>query len=426
LNDLRQPTHPIAHYRGLLLQRSEGWHARYMDVGSKRFLSLSINPSWKLYIVCLFVYGTQKDQTVAIQTKDKGARSLRSIYVKGRFPFIGLRSAKGSYKRLYFKAGFGSVQRLLIKTPSLEKEILVCAEISKDELLRSFSDIARALDKIQTELRLRDEYNLALLERSILTLDPVLQTQTSRKLLVELYCIYLCNHRNAHKLLGSWTAEEEERGCLDEGSEFRQKLDKLTFPLALGRHGFNPSFKNLDLDAVESELHALMQELTNFDVQPFLNSGTLLGYYRDGCPIPHDDDFDLGVLIKGDSEDEVAKHWHDFVHKVSAKYNIINKGSFLALKMTNGVQVDIFCAWTLAGNSFIHPYCWADVSEQCLLPLKDFPIRGRIFKVPCDPESILSVNYGKNWRVPDPFWRFDYRYSKRRFGAFLKKLKTPL
>jgi hypothetical protein len=51
-------------------------------------------------------------------------------------------------------------------------------------------------------------------------------------------------------------------------------------------------------------------------------------------------------------------------------------------------------------------------------------IRGRDFPIPADPNGVLSVNYGPNWRVPDPFWRFDYKKSKRRFGKMLKKLKA--
>ena len=38
--------------------------------------------------------------------------------------------------------------------------------------------------------------------------------------------------------------------------------------------------------------------------------------------------------------------------------------------------------------------------------------------------TCLSVGYGPNWRVPDPFWRYDCRKSKRRFRQVLKKAEN--
>ena len=167
-----------------------------------------------------------------------------------------------------------------------------------------------------------------------------------------------------------------------------------------------------------------MSDLTGLDVQPFLNSGTLLGYFRDGRPIPHDDDFDLGILVKGDTEDEAAQNWRHFVKAVGEKIRVINKGSFVALKLSNGVKVEIFACWTVDGNLFVHPYCWEDVGEDALLPMAQLNVRGRNFLIPADPNAVLSVNCGPNWRIPDPFWSLDCNKMRRRFRSVLKKLKT--
>ena len=224
--------------------------------------------------------------------------------------------------------------------------------------------------------------------------------------------------------MGVWSAEERSRGDTQSVQAFHKQRLSITYRLAPGRHGFNPSFQNLDLAQVEAELHALVSDLADLDVQPFLNGSTLLRYFGDGHPIPHDDDFDLGILVKGDTENEAAKNGRRFVKEVGEKVHIIDKGTLVSLKLSNGVEVDLFACWTVDGNLFVHPYCWADVGEDALLPMAHLNIRGRDFPVPADPVVVLSVNYGPNWRVPDPFWQLDYSKMRRRFRSVLKKLKN--
>jgi|TARA_B110000967_G_C18881091_1_gene561095 hypothetical protein len=151
--------------------------------------------------------------------------------------------------------------------------------------------------------------------------------------------------------LGVWSAEERSRGDTQSVQAFHKQRLSITYRLAPGRHGFNPSFQNLDLAQVEAELHALVSDLADLDVQPFLNGSTLLRYFGDGHPIPHDDDFDLGILVKGDTENEAAKNGRRFVKEVGEKVHIIDKGTLVALKLSNGVEVDLFACWTVDGNS---------------------------------------------------------------------------
>ena len=297
----------LVHYRGLVAVRNRGLHVRYIDVGSKRFMSVPARSGFAFFLALLFVYGAAQDQEVLLVDARSKQRKPWRIYIKSAFPYIGFLSGKGAYKTLYVAFGLGLIQNLAIRRGSKQIEVFQCAEVQEDDLLSSFHDIrAKLEDLVDTERSQRTD-ELARLERSILTLDPTLKSQKAQQAAITLYCLYLRNHRNAHKLLKLWTVTQKAEGLQDAIPAFQEKLDRITFPLGLGRHGFNPSFKNLDLDAVEEELHKLMADLSRFDVQPFLNSGTLLGYYRDGRPIPHDDDFDLGVLVTGNSEEEVAQ-----------------------------------------------------------------------------------------------------------------------
>ncbi len=424
--DLGTTSQPLLHHRGAYITRNRGWLWSYIDVGSRRFISVPKRASKRFFAAILFVYGADKQTEVTLTNADGSAQKMRRVFIRGTFPYMTLRADAGGYKSMFFKLGFGAHSRMTVKTVDGTDDVLNIRAVGDADLIPTLGDITDQIASLRDEGAKLTLDGFGTLERSLLTLksqNPEIEHDVD-KALIELYCIFHRNHRTAHKLLGQWTDVEKEAGRGDEVSAFVDDLQTITFPLALGRHGFNPSFKNLDLDQVESELHALMETLKALDVQPFLNSGTLLGYFRDGRPIPHDDDFDLGILVNGDTEEEVAKNWRAFVKAVSQKVGIIDKGSFVALKLSNGVQVDLFASWIIDGKVYVHPYCWADVSADAMLPMGTLEIRGREFAAPADPNAVLAVNYGDNWRVPDPYWRFDYRKSKKRFGAMLKKLKS--
>lgn len=411
------------HVRGGFAALCKGWHARYIDPGSKGALSIPKQNKRSLYLAVLIVYGANRETNVRLEGFGERSRELWRVAIKSNFPYFGFgRNAKG-YKSLFVKIGFGKTFGLKIEAAGDTVQLLDVIEVTDEDLIPALDDIASQIESLRTQKEPLDTKMLGCLERSLVHLMSNESKHDVQALLIELYCVFRRNHRQAHKLLGLWVAAEKKAGNCEAIQAFQDKLAKVTFPLALGQHGFNPSFKNLNLDQVERELHDLMTDLESMDVKPFLNSGTLLGYFRDGCPIPYDDDFDLGIHIEGENEDEVAQNWQCFVSKVSKRYAIIDKGSLIALKMSNGVQIDLFACWTIKDQLFVYPYCWADIEASALLPMRNLNICGRDFRVPGDPEAVLAVNYGLNWRVPDPFWRFDYRKSKRRFKGATKKLK---
>ncbi len=417
------PAHPAPHYRGGFLTRIGGWLSTYIDSGSRRFLSTPSRSGTSFFAAALFVYGSDDLTRVFLVDADNQHGALWRVFIKSKFPFITRSSEGGGYKSLHFKFGFAKPQVMTLETAQDTFEICHIRPVADSNLLPDLAEINAELAQLENDKTSRDIAKLAHLERSLLALRSTGPDHDIDKALIHLYCLFRVNHRRAHKLLGLWSDNETERGEAEAAQAFQKHLLGVTSPLALGRHGYNPSFQNLDLDKVEAELHALMSDLEQLDVRPFLNSGTLLGYFRDGRPIPHDDDFDLGILVKGDTEDDAAKNWRRFVAAVSGKFNIIDKGSFVAMTLSDGVQVDLFPSWIIDTNVFVHPYCWADVTKDALLPMERINVRGRHFPIPANPDAVLTVNYGPNWRVPDPFWRFDYRKSEQRFRQALKKFK---
>jgi hypothetical protein len=417
------------HHRGFFATRIGQWWSTYIDRGSRRFVSVPRGSRRKFFAAGLFIYGATHSTRAALVDADGRRRNLHRVFVKSRFPYLTLSAGNGGYKSLNIAMGFlrPDIERSLrIEDTARGEFVPVCrvAPVAVADVTEDLDQVAEKLDELTQDADLRGKGDLPILEQSLLQMAGKVPEHRRIRCLIQLYCLFGVNHRTAHKLLKDWTSDERENGTEEAAKAFHDQLRDITFPLALGRHGYNPSFLNLDLAQVESDLADLLETLAGWDVHPFLNSGTLLGYFRDGRPIPHDDDFDIGILLGGNTQDEVARNWHQFVAAVNERFNAIYKGSFLAVKLSNGVQVDLFPAWSIDGQLYVHPYCWADVSIDALLPLGKLTIRDREFPVPADPDRVLVVNYGPNWRVPDPFWRFDYKKSKQRFGKMLKKLKT--
>ena len=417
------------HHRGFYLTWVRRWFYTYIDRGSQRFVSVPQKNGLSFFVALIFVYGVGSNTTVALEQKSGPKKLLRRVFVKSKFPYVTLKSNSGAYKSLFMTAGMtrhNARRTLVITTESMNKEVPfpVCKIVPV-----SAHELSGDLHEIQTELaELIDggepiNSRLGVLEQSLLALESRKSQQSLQRALIQLYCLFGVNHSSAYKRLKKWTPIERLERGEESIAALNKQLQSITAPLALGRHGFNPSFVNLDLDQVESELNAFMGKLLLLDVQPFLNSGTLLGYFRDGRPIPHDDDFDLGILLPGKTLNEIFHNWRGFRRALNEQFNVIDKGSFVSIKLSNEVQVDLFAAWALDDDLYVHPYCWADVKQKSLAPLRPLSIRGRDFLVPADPDAILSVNYGPNWRVPDPFWRFDYAKCKKRFKGALKELK---
>ena len=421
------PLNEPPYCRGIYKTFSGGWLKTKIARGSQRFLSVPFSKMRRFYFTTVSVYGSDAQTRVAIIDENGARQQLRRVFVKYRFPFLTQRADTGAYKSVHFKYGFAaSTVTKAVQIENIHGAYPVClvAPVKAGDAPVTIDDVIRDLDQLETTPAPRPTHDLARLETALRDLRAQDETQDVLQSLVRLYCLYQVNHGQNFRNFEDWSNGEKSRGNADVVQPFKDRLDTITAPLSLGRHGYIPSFKNLDLNTVENDLFDLMATVSSFGVKPFLNSGTLLGYFRDGRPIPHDDDFDLGVLVDGKTEDEAVANWLSFIRALSVKQQIINKSGFVAMTLSNGVQVDLFPAWVTDGKFYIYPYCWADVGAESVLPLQTLTVRGRDFAIPADPDAVLAVNYGPNWRVPDPFWRFDYTVSRKRFGATMKKFKA--
>ncbi len=412
-------------HRGVAGVLSLSSRASYLARGSRSFLSIPYRKGLKLFFSLLFVYDIKEEAEVYLVTDRNNKVLPFKIFVQSTFPYLSLRSSPRTYKSLNIFISFLSSRdsgKIEVKKDSLSETHTLFEFVVTDKNIpqKPIKKIEEAI--LNTPRGKISNLHLANLEASIRqSSEP---KHVVEKALVLFYSKFLLNHRLARILLKRWLAFAANEHLTEEAKEFQETLEDITSPLALGPHGYNPSFKKLDLNSIEHELHELIADFAKQNVTPFLNSGTLLGYYRDGSPIPHDDDFDIGILVSGTTIDQVAKNWKDFLGWLELNYPTTIKGSFAATYLSNNVQVDVFPAWIIGEKVCVYPYCYEDVSENALTPISSLEIRGRTFPIPAKPEEVLSINYGPNWRVPDPFWRFDYSVSRKRFATVLKKLKS--
>jgi phosphorylcholine metabolism protein LicD len=148
----------------------------------------------------------------------------------------------------------------------------------------------------------------------------------------------------------------------------------------------------------------------------FIENGTLLGAWRNGLFIPHDDDFDIAMLIT--SMDDIGKIYNQIQkHLVSSKYKarlvdtysskieIFDEsyGKYILLGETyhgsdfHYVTLDIQF-YLKKGDEYERLYyncpCELIVREDILLPLSTIKLEDEYFNAPLKPERFLKNIYG--------------------------------
>lgn len=220
---------------------------------------------------------------------------------------------------------------------------------------------------------------------------------------------------------------QERRGPRFE--RFWGECQRALAPYTLGPHGYALSLGSRDEEAVWREVAAILSALRGLGHEAFVVSGTLLGLVRDGGLIGHDDDVDLAVLLGSSDEAAVAEEWNAFRVRLGEAglldpdFDNFGKHHCKVL-VHGGVGVDLFPAWLADGRVFVWPHTHGELAVADLLPLDLREVAGSVVALPRRPEPMLELNYGPDWRSPDPTYRFDWAAAKERFASFLMLLGT--
>ncbi len=154
-------------------------------------------------------------------------------------------------------------------------------------------------------------------------------------------------------------------------------------------------------DTAVRVLSDILGILASSGVTAFLAAGTLLGFHRDGGPLAHDRDIDIGVLRDPHGGPDIAAILRACPGILLPR--IARPGDRYFGLQHKGVAIDIFVHDQTDG----HLACgFSDLNGDIEWRFSRFgPARadygGQRWTIPENPERYLAETYGPGWRVPD-------------------------
>lgn len=155
----------------------------------------------------------------------------------------------------------------------------------------------------------------------------------------------------------------------------------------------------------------------------FANSGTLLGIVREGRLLPHDDDFDFGVLMRASTMLEAAQEWALYQSLLCEDAGFERVGGprlTIQGRASDGRSVDLFPAWIENGSLSVYPYAHGSLDAAAILPTRRCDVSG--FDLPAEAERVLAANFGANWMKPEVDFIFPWKQANRLFAPFAEEV----
>lgn len=216
-------------------------------------------------------------------------------------------------------------------------------------------------------------------------------------------------------------------GETEDFDQFEALVQASLAPLRLTHHGYGAQvFRTLDHESVWERVSAHLAALSAEGYRVFLNSGTLLGVVRDGQLIDHDDDIDLALVLRARSAAGAAREWQKLREKLTDLDLLSDQDTHApgvySLKPAGQTRIDLFPAWAEGGRFFVYPHTHGALATADVLPLRVCERTGH--PLPAKPDAMLSVNFGANWQVPDPFFKFPWAEANAQFAPFLEALQS--
>jgi hypothetical protein len=191
------------------------------------------------------------------------------------------------------------------------------------------------------------------------------------------------------------------------------------YSLALGPHGLTQTFdlkSDKQKDLTYQRLSKFLSELINeFGVDAFVSSGTLLGFVRQGEFLGHDDDLDICYISKESTHESIVRERSEIKAFLNGKGYRVTDSDVAHLWVHSGdnIMFDLFTGWIENNRCMMNPLPLPGVAASDVLPLKTLESHGYPIMMPANPEALMELNYGKDWKVPDPLWKFDWSHARK-------------
>lgn len=216
----------------------------------------------------------------------------------------------------------------------------------------------------------------------------------------------------------------ESRGKSDRYERLWARVQALLGELTVTAHGYSPRLALRPADELWSQVGGVLDSLHAFGYQAFVNSGTLLGLVRGDGIVAHDDDVDLAVLLHAEETEAAAYEWLELCGSLR-EAGLLDLASdrprtvHTSAASPDGLKLDLFPGWVSDDRLYLFPYCFGEVAADDVVPLKPIAVDGSARVLgPARPEALLAVNYGDDWRTPDPLFAFDWVSAQQRFSRF--------
>ena len=239
-----------------------------------------------------------------------------------------------------------------------------------------------------------------------------------------LNCYMRSRPARTHGNLGRLRKLRAARGQMDTFDGFMAKVVDILHPEFITPHGYSTTFDKLDASGIFSAMGEAFGPVAALGHPVFLYAGALLGYVRNGKLIDHDDDIDLAVYLGDLTHDQVADRWLEYKVKLAkcgllSGQNATSRAAIFKLNTTLPIDVDLFPAWTTNGKLSVYPYSFDQVSTEQIFTLTSHGLAPVL--LPKEPEALLKVSYGEDWRVPDPLFHVNWPNKQRIFHQLCSK-----
>jgi len=193
--------------------------------------------------------------------------------------------------------------------------------------------------------------------------------------------------------------------------------------LSYGPHGITETFavkSEKQVDLAYQELSVLLTFLNKeMGIQSFVSSGTLLGMVRDGEFLGHDDDLDVCYISNFTEVAEILDERQQIKVRLTQKgYKVRNSDvAHFWVTTPNAITLDLFTGFVNSeGQCLMNPLPLPGVEVEHVTPVQIKSVKGFDIYLPHNPKPLLELNYGPNWRKPDPLWRFNWNHAKKLYG----------